>query len=44
MKRERTSQGICMNDSWTWTTGWGLTVGAGFGVGGRAKGGKLGQL
>ena len=31
---EGTSQGICMNDSWTWKTGWGLTVGAGGGLGG----------
>ena len=30
-KKEGTSQRTCMNDPWTWTTGWGLTVGAGRG-------------
>ena len=27
-KGERTSQRTCMNDPWTWTMVWGLTVGA----------------
>ena len=26
---EESSQGTCINDPWTWTTGWGLTVGMG---------------
>ena len=30
---EGTSQGTSINDPWTWTTGWGLTVGAGWGRG-----------
>ena len=29
-----------MNDPWTWTTVWGLTVGAGSGMGGRGQRGK----
>ena len=29
-----------MNDPWTWTTVWGLTVGAGDGLGGGGKRGK----
>ena len=29
-----------MNDPWTWTTGWGLTVGAGVGMGGGEQRGK----
>ena len=34
-----------MNDPWAWTTVWGLTVGAGGGMGrGGQKGKKLGQL
>ena len=40
-----TSQRTCLNDPWTWTTVWRLTVGAGVGAGWRrAKGDKLGQL
>ena len=31
-----------MNDPWTWTTGWGLTVGAGVGMGGGEQRGKMG--
>ena len=34
---EVTSQGTCMNDPWTWTTGWGLTVGVGGGLGGDQR-------
>ena len=30
---EGSSQGTCINCPWTWTTGWGLTVGAGGGQG-----------
>ena len=41
---ERTSQRSCMNDPWTWTTEWGLTVAAGLGWVEEDKGGKLGQL
>ena len=44
---ERKGEGIrtCMNDPWTQTTVWGLTVGAGAGGAGqrKAKGEKLGQ-
>ena len=29
-----------MNDPWTWTTGWGLTVGEGIGLGGGGQWGK----
>ena len=29
-----------MNDPWTWTTGWGLTVGVGMGREEESKGGK----
>ena len=45
-KGEGSSQGTCMDDPWTWTTGQGLTVGTGGWVGGagRAIGKKLGQL
>ena len=32
--RGRTRQRTCMNDPWTWTPVWGLTVGAGGGPGG----------
>ena len=31
-----------MNDPWTWTTGWGMTVGTGGGWGEEGKGGKIG--
>ena len=35
---EGSSQRTCMNDPWTWTKGWGWTVGAGSGwEGGRQK-------
>ena len=40
-EEEESSQGTGINDSWIWTTGWGLTVGVGGGgcVGqGRATG------
>ena len=30
-----------MNDPWTWTTVWGLTVGLGVGLVEEAKGGKI---
>ena len=30
-----------MNDPWTWTTGWGLTVGEGVGGAGESNRGKL---
>ena len=33
-KREGTSQKTCMNDLWTCTMMWGLTVGVGAGLGG----------
>ena len=39
---EETSQRTCMNDPWTWTTGWGLTVGAGLGWVEECKRGKIG--
>ena len=39
-RREGTSQGTCMNDPWTWTTGCGLTVGGGSGLG---RGGQRGK-
>ena len=35
-----TSQGTCMNDPWTWTEEWGLTVGVGDGMGGGGQKGK----
>ena len=35
---------ICVNDPWTWTTVWELTVGVGGEVGRWDKGGKLRQL
>ena len=38
---EGTSQGTCMNDPQTWTMGWGLTVGAGDGLG---RGGQRGKI
>ena len=31
-----------MNDPWTWTTVWGLTVGAEVGLGGGGHRGKIG--
>ena len=37
---ERISQRTCMNDPWTWTTLWGLTVGV---EGGLGRGGQRGQ-
>ena len=37
---EGTSQGTCMNDPWTWTTVWKLTMGAG---GGMDRGGQWGK-
>ena len=33
-----------MKDPWTWTTGWGLIVGAGMGGGGESNRGKIGKL
>ena len=41
---EGISQRTYMNDSWTWTTVWALTVGMGGGWGDGVKGGKLEQL
>ena len=42
---EGSSQRTCMNDPWTWTTVWGLTVGLGGGLGGGGQSReKLGQL
>ena len=38
---EGPSQGTDMNDPWTWTTGWGLTVGGGSAGQGK-QGGKIG--
>ena len=35
------SQGTCMKDLWTWTTGWGLTVGVGDGLGRGEQGGEI---
>ena len=32
----------CMNDPWTWTTAWELTVEAGVGLGGRGQRGEIG--
>ena len=32
-----------MNDPWIWTTGWGLTVGVGGGLGGGGQRGKNGD-
>ena len=37
---EEISQRTCMNDPWTWTTVWELTMGAGDGKGGGGKKGK----
>ena len=37
---EGTSYRTCMNDSRTWTSVWGLTVGAGRGLGGGGQRGK----
>ena len=37
-----TRQGTCMNDPGTWTTGWGMTVGVGGGLGGVGQRGKIG--
>ena len=36
-RRERTSPRTYMNDPWTWTTVWGLTVGAGGGIRGGGQ-------
>ena len=38
---EGTSQRTCMNDPQTWTTVWGLTVGAAGGLGGGGLWGKI---
>ena len=38
---ERTSQRTCMNDPWTWTMVWELTVGAGDGLGGGGQRGTI---
>ena len=35
-----TNQGTGMNDPWTWTTGWGLTVGVQGGLGREEERGK----
>ena len=40
-ERERSSQRTCMNDPWTWTMVWELTVGAGDGLGGGGQRGKI---
>ena len=40
-EREGTRQRTCMNDPWTWTTGWELTVGAGVGGAEEGKGGEV---
>ena len=37
---EGTSQTTCVNDPWTWTTVWGLTVGLEGGLGGGGQRGK----
>ena len=37
---EGISQRTCMNDPWTWTRVWGLTVGAGCGLSGEGQMGK----
>ena len=34
---EGSSQRTCMNDPWAWTMVWGLTVGAGGGLGGGGQ-------
>ena len=39
-KGEETSQRTCMNDSWTWTTERGVTVGERGGLGGGGQKGK----
>ena len=39
-EEERISQRTCMSDPWTWTTVWGLTVGAGDGLDGGGQRGK----
>ena len=39
-RRGRDWQRTCMNDPWTWTTVWGLTVGVGAGLGGGGQRGK----
>ena len=41
-KGEGTSIRTYMNDPWTWTTVWKLTVGVGFGWVEEGKGGKIG--
>ena len=38
---EGTRQRTCMNDPWTWTTVWGLTVGVGGGMGRGEQRGKI---
>ena len=40
---KETSQSTCMNDPQTWTAVWGLTVGAGGGMGGGGQRGKIGD-
>ena len=42
VEREGTRQRTCMNDPWTWTTMWELTVGAGSGMGGGGQRGEIG--
>ena len=37
---EGSFQGTCINDPWTWTPEWGLTVGAGSGWAVESKGGN----
>ena len=39
--KKGSSQGTCVNDPWERTTGWGLTVGAGVGLGGGEQGEKI---
>ena len=41
---EGTRQRTCVNDPWTWTMVWGLTVEVGRWPGWRGTWGKLGQL
>ena len=41
---EGTSRRTCVNEPWTWTTVWGLTVGAGVGAEGWAEKGKGGEI
>ena len=42
-RKERTSRRTCMNDPWTWTTVWELTVGMGVGWAELGKGIKIGK-